>query len=167
MKKLMPHSMKLNIPVKEESEDEVDLMLIGRSPHDNDQGGAPEPEDVVENIPSESRESEMESEGDEDIIPYPADVIFSLCDDEYKAALKEHIEAVAEMKRERKDHNINERADTLMKQFEAKKQAGNGRYLKFDRYADYYETIDKDVARKSEQIITQVCFAQYFFLLII
>lgn len=155
----MPHAMKLNIPIKEESEDEVDLMLIGRSPHDNDQGGAPEPEDVVENIPPASRESEMESDEDEEIKQKPADVILSLCNKEYKAALKEHIEAVAEMKRERKDHDINERADALMKQFEAKKQAGNGRYLKFDRYADYYETIDKDVARKSEQIITQMCCA--------
>ena len=112
----MPHAvnlanaMKLNIPIKEEMGDDLDLW--SRSPYGNGQDGANEHgHNIVDNnITSLSREngSEMESEeGEEE----KADIIFSLRDSYYKAALKEHYEAVAKMKREGMDHDINERVD--------------------------------------------------------
>ena len=154
----MPHAMKLsnslnfNIPIKEEMEDDLDLWKSnGQEGVTGHEGHVPD-----NNIPSLSREergSETESEeGQEE----NTDIICSLLDTYYKAALEEHYEAIAKMKREGIHHDIKVSVGALMNQFEAKRQKGNGRFLKYSsRKKSSLEEIDEAAARQSELLL---CF---------
>ena len=132
----LSNSLQLNIPIKEEMEDDLDFP-------DN-------------NIPSLSGENGSETESEEGQ-EENTDIICSLLDTYYKAALEEHYEAIAKMKREGIDHNINANVGALMNQFEAKRQKGNGRFLKYwgRGSSSPLVEIDEAAARESELLL---CF---------
>lgn len=92
-----------------------------------------------------------ETESDRDVSFDPQrDVVFSLADLSYKSVLEPHIKAVAEMKRQGLDHDINERTEDLMIRFRDKISRMDGKFYRTDRRQTSYEEIDDEIAKKSK-----------------